>query len=160
MNRLFCQLKKKERKPINLPEIPPDKLTLYYIWNTLQHKTPIWAWYSITDKDNLTAWLNMPGPFSDTFSMYRVEIDYLTKYVATFDEDRNLCMMLTEISLFNLDNVKTLLYGALSDAYKVFCDTKGYTELIPYYVHSVSTELIESVLENEQKMYVGEKYLL
>lgn len=153
--------KPKERKPLNLPEVPADKFTPADIAEMINNGTPIWTWTSILDNFNVTAMLNMQGNCLDGFAMFRKEHDLLIKYVAVVCQDlQSMTMKITEICKCTNSNIIELYNTELKDAHKVYYDDLGLTEEVRYFVHDLEYEKIAAYLEKNRVMYVGEEHFI
>lgn len=151
----------RERKPLNLPEIPADKMDLVNISAMINEGTPIWTWTSLLDKWNTTAMLNMQGNALDGFAMFRKEHDYLIKYVAVVSQDnQSMTLKIREICKCTNSNILELINTEIKDAYRVYYDDKHLTENLQYYVHDLDVETINEHLKNERVLYVSEEHFI
>lgn len=166
MVNLFTLFKKKtpvqrERKPLNLPEIPADKMDLVNIAAMINEGTPIWTWTSLLDKWNTTAMLNMQGNALDGFAMFRKEYDYLVKYVAVVDQNQqSMTLKISEICKCTTSNILELINTELRDAYRIYYDTDRRTETLQFYVHNLDDETIDKHLKNERVLYVSDDHFI
>lgn len=151
----------KERKPLNLPEITEDKMTLVNISAMINEGIPIWTWTSMLDKWNTTAMLNMRGDLLDGFAMFRKEQDFLIKYVAIVGSDhKSMTLKIREICKCSNSNILELINTEFADAYKVYYDDAQLTENLQYYVHDLDADTINEYLEKNRLLHVSEEHFV
>ncbi|SHI97089.1 hypothetical protein SAMN02745229_03914 [Butyrivibrio fibrisolvens DSM 3071] len=151
---------KTERKPLNLPEVPADKMNPADIVQMLSEGTPIWTWTSIMDKYNYTAMLNMQGNCLDGFAMFRKEEDLLIKYVGVIGSDKKMIMKITEVQLFKNSNIMELFETELKDAYRVYYDDEHLTENLSFFCYDVTYDEMKKYLEGNRVMYISEDHFM
>lgn len=162
---MFNLVKKKkpsgeERHPLNMPEIPKEKMNPADIVKMLSSGIPIWTWCSILDKYNDTALTNIRGKCLDGFAMFRKEEDLLVKYIGNINSNQEMVMAISEVSLFKASNVLELFETELRDAYKVYYDDEHLTESLSYYCYDVTYEDMKKFLETHRVMGIGEDHFL
>ena len=153
--------KSKERKPLNLPEIPTDKFTPAEIAEMINNGIPIWTWTNILENYNITAISNMQGNCLDGFAMYRKEYDLLVKYVAVVCQElETMTMKISDICKCTNSNIMELYNSDLKDSYKVYYDNVGLTNEVRYFVHDLDYEKIVAYLKNNRVMYVSDEHFI
>lgn len=148
-----------ERHPINLPEIPEDKFNAVGIAEMLRGGSVIWAWYDLIKKYNVNALVNFVGNATDTFAVYRVEGEYLVKYIVHV-ANKQFYLKLSEVQRMSNSNVMELFNSDLKDAYRVYYDDEGLSEQVHAFVHDVTEEMIEAELQNKRVMVVTDDHFM
>lgn len=148
-----------ERHPINLPEVPEDKFNAVGIAELLRGGSTIWAWYDLIKKKNVHAMMNYTGNAARTIAVFRVEDDYLVKYIAYVGKNE-VCMKLSEIQRMTNSNVMELYNADLKDAFHVYYDDQGLTESLQSFVHDVTDEMIEAELQTKRVMVVTDDHFI
>lgn len=146
-----------ERHPINLPEVPENKFNAVGIAEMLRGGSAIWAWYDLVRKYNVNALMNFVGNATDTFAVYRVEGEYLVKYIVVVGKDE-FVLKLSEVQRMSNSNVMELYNSDLKDAYHVYYDDEGITETLQSFVHDVTDEMIEAELQTKRVMVVTDDH--
>ena len=146
-----------ERHPLPLPEIPEDKFNAVGIAELLRGGSVLWAWYDLLKKYNWNAALNFVGNCTDTFAVYRVEGNFLVKYIAMVAEDQ-FFLKLSEVQRMSNSNVMELFNSDLKDAYRVYFDDEGLTENLQYFIHDLTDEMVEAELQFKRVMVVTDDH--
>lgn len=149
-----------ERHPLNLPEIPEEKMNSADIVKMLSAGIPIWTWCSLMDKYNVSALTNIRGNCEDGFAMFRKEEDLLVKYVGNISSDQKMVMEIAEVSLFKASNVLELFETELKDAYKVYYDEDHLTEDLLYYCYDVTYEDMKEFLKTHRVMSISKDHFI
>ena len=147
-----------ERRPLKLPSIPKAKRTSSEIMSLLKKGIPIWAWYSLLDKPNVSAIATVTGNYLDGFAMWRIEGNYLMKYVAHFDDNRRIHLMLREVCEASNSNIAMLVSREMEDAFDIMYDDEHFTENALVFVHDVTQEKIKDQLKDKRVWYIGEEH--
>lgn len=150
----------KERKPINLPELPADKMNVADISKIINEGVPIWTWTSILDKCNVTAMFNMANGCLDGFACFRKEDDLIYKYIGVLDSDKTLILKMSEICKCSNSNIMELINTEFTDAYKVYYDDEGITDNVQFFRVNLVYEDIKDYLENHRVMSVTDEHFV
>ena len=164
MFRIFKKKKvpKNTRRPLVFPVLDPADVTTQKISELLTAGIPIWAWYNVSD---LLEHGKRPTHESeihaleqgclDGFSMYRLEGDYICKYIAdTIGEKPDLYLRLRTIWPHNSAAVYEV-YCDLKAAYETSYDPEHRTDDVLAYAHDLDAEKIAAYLQDHPVMHVG-----
>lgn len=158
----FHHVVSEERHPVNLPEISADKINPADIYKLLDDDTIIWAWYSITDKQNTATFLNMSltGCNPDSFIVFRKIDKHIMKYAVTFDDKMKIFLRPNEVYKMSPSAVMDIFNGELKNAFKIYYDSDGLTLKEQAYVTDLTSEIIDSELIDKRSMIIGEEHFI
>lgn len=157
---------KKQRRPLTFPVLDQADLTTEKVSDLLTSGIPIWTWYNVADRlekgENLiheNEFFALEHGYMDGFSMYRIEGDYLCKYVAELiGETPDLCLRIDTIWPYNPLTVYEVFHEDLKAAYEVSYDPEHRTDNLMGYAHDLDEDKIAAYLHDHPAMHVGPEH--
>ena len=148
----------KKRMPLKLPEVPKDQINVAGIAQYLHAGTPIWAWYSMTDKPNFYVTRYLTGNRLDGFAVWRLEGDYLCMYIAYIDADMVVYLKLAEIRKATNSDILAVIESDMTYAYRIMYDDMHYTAHTMVFLHDVTPVMIAKELQDKSTWIVGDEH--
>ena len=147
-----------DRRPLKLPEVPKDQQNVAGIAKILNDGTPVWAWYSMTDKPDIYVTRFLTGNLLDGFAMWRIEGTYLCMYIAHFDENMNVHLKLEEVRRATNSDIMAVVDSDMTYAFSIMYDDVNYTENTLAFVNDVTPEMIENKLQDKSTWIVENEH--
>lgn len=161
---LFSRKKKlpQERKPLKLPEISEEDLTVQKVAELIKNGTPIWLWYNLTAYNSDTLPINalatLRRNYLDGFIVYVLdpEDNLIKKYLFDNFKDGEIYLIPVEIMDNKYSNIIDIFNREITDAYRVYYDNEGMTDNCIVYQHDISSEEAKKYLRTNQVMHITE----